>query len=330
MQQREDKVDPVIGNKGYQSGNRGGGASMKQVALLVLVGIIVSVIAVNVLFLGNYVSKKDFTTNIQNMNTTVEQAKSGLTQIVQAVQNTVNQFPATISSQINDAVNKATTGMTAQIATQQSQVNNMASAVTDKATKADISGINTNITNQVNQLNTKITDLQTKITTDGATITALTTRIKTLEDNLIPSSSGTGGTSSGGLSFDFIDISPSTSYVDISHNTIDNTNNATMYIETNLQNNSTKDAKDIKLRITLTFSDTPDIINTTDHPITLSGSWEVADWDVDFVTVQKRGISLSADRDRDYNFTLELSFVNDNDVNTNFEVSSQIVSYKYE
>ncbi len=185
MQQRSDKVEPVNKGLGYSGGGSQKSVSLKAIGLLVLAGIVVSVLAVNVLFLGNYVSKADDVKNLQTITDAITKTKNDLTQTVTAVQNTMNALPVSVTAQVNNSITQATNTMNNQIATMQAQVNNVAS-------KTDI----TNLSDEIANLDTKIDTLTEQATTDKSTITALTTRIQTLETKVatISTTNTTSGT----------------------------------------------------------------------------------------------------------------------------------------
>lgn len=183
MQQRSDRVEPVQKGLGYGGSGNQKSVSLKAVGLLVLAGIVVSVLAVNVLSLGNYVSKADDVKNLQTITDAITKTKNDLTQTVTAIQNTMNALPASVTAQVNNSITQATNTMNNQIATMQVQVNNVAS-------KTDI----TTLSDEITVLDTKIDTLTEQATTDKAIITALTTRVQTLETKVSATTNTTSGT----------------------------------------------------------------------------------------------------------------------------------------
>lgn len=161
---------PETANKGYGGSAGQGGVDKKTLIIFIACGVVVSVVAVQFLFLGSYVTKKDFTANIQGMTQTVSQATTDMTQKVTNVQNTMNSLPSSIMGQVSSAISQATSAL-------QNQVNSMTSSM---ASKSDLN----------NMASKSYVDGEVAKLED--TIAKLTTRIETLEkakvDTTTPSS----------------------------------------------------------------------------------------------------------------------------------------------
>jgi cell division protein FtsL len=279
MQNRGDSPEQV--QRGSGGVVRSSGISKMQVAIIIVCAIVVSVIAVNMFLVPKLVSKTDFTTNLQNMNTTIEKTKTDLTQAVQAVQNTVNSLPNAISGQVTDAVNKATAPVNAQINAMQTQVSGMAGTVGNAATKNDISGL----TNTIGQVNTNVTNLQKQIAADEATITSLTTRITALESKLTPPS----GTSGSGGAKGVIDIKADV----LEEGVLQSDNRTYSEIKLTITNLTGNALEDISISAMVVIENGL----TSLRPTLSTSSWYVRDWDGNNLEVRSSsGYTLDANQ----------------------------------
>ncbi len=242
---------------------------------------------------------------VNSLGGTIETKMTDLGKAVSQMKATVDALPDAVSKQVS----QANQGMNDKLTKLTDQINTLTGRVTDAEKSVgklppEVAGIKSTLDSNVASI--------------SANITSLSARIAALEAASSSGSGSSGGSSSGGLEFEINDINPSTSDVHIDSVS----DNATMYVETTLYNNSTDDLRDIKLRMTFELSDAPDIIS---EPVA-SGSWEMYDWNEDAFVLQKRGITLKADKERDYDFSVVIRFASHDDINATYEASTEIVS----
>lgn len=158
-----------------------GGGSVKTILISLVVTFVV-IMGMGYVGGGQFITKKDFTTNLANMITTMDQAKAGLAQAQSSVATAVQAIPTTVSTQVAASVATATTQWTSQLSALSDKVT--ASTASSQANVTKISELETKLKSDVSTLTVKDTELAGKITALETKVGGYETRIKALEDKV--------------------------------------------------------------------------------------------------------------------------------------------------
>ncbi len=158
-----------------------GSSTLKNVLLNVAVTLAI-IMAMGFFGGGTFVTKKDFTTNMTNISSTITQ----MTSDIAAKQNEVNTTLATIPDKINkavaDAIGNANSQTSQQISNLSNQVNNFNSSIQNNTDKVNSlsSKVDTNNTN----FNQQVSDLTTKLASATQMIDSLNNKMSDMQDTM--------------------------------------------------------------------------------------------------------------------------------------------------
>lgn len=181
---QQDKEKPVVDfedqpplqppSSGKKSMFSIGGENIKIVVISFLVTLVILFL---MSFAGGifFITKKDFTTNMANVVTTMEQAKAGLAIAQSNVATAIQGIASTITNQVNSSVSQATSQWSSQLASLSGKVDTLSGS---------LQGLNTQISQLITEtdsLSGEIATLKTDKSALEAKITALETKVTTLE-----------------------------------------------------------------------------------------------------------------------------------------------------
>lgn len=156
----------------------GMGGDMGKIVLVSCAVVIAILALLSVTGGGGFVTKKDFTTNMVNVNATLEAARTGLAQARTDVANALQGIPATISNEISNRLqNYATTSQLQSYATT-SQLQNYAttSQLQNYATTSEVDRLEGRVTDLevlVGKYEKRIEDLEKKLATTSVSVPSI-------------------------------------------------------------------------------------------------------------------------------------------------------------
>lgn len=310
-----NEIEPPItpgGNENMGTRVKLGGGVIQTVIVSLVVAIVVFV-GMGMVGFGNFVTKKDFTTNLQGVVTTLDKAKSDITNMQKAVDTAITGISDKVNTQVNTAVsgqmgevNNRINALSAKIDTAQSQIQTALANSTDALSKSNsLSGSLANINSSLEDILADFNSLKQTVSSFTTNMTALDTRLKVVETKLASGSGGTGGSSA--LPFTYtvavINESDNTTTTDnISHK-------SSLSLKLTLTNTTDKALEDIGMfiPIEIDFSHGT-IINKT---MSLTG-WTIQDngagYGYSVFSLKGHSIKLNANEKKKIYFDITLSF----------------------
>lgn len=175
--------------RGRRQSRRSGGGGNPLIQIGVISAIVAAVVMMVMSSMGllPFVSKADFTKNVQGIIATIDKNKMDLSATVEGLRVAVNNIPNTVTTQVNNVMSQTVNQFNAQVKTVTDQYNPLAASVSaiDKKTTDNNMALQTKI-----DALTKTESDQQKVLTDqkianDATIKALQDRIVALEAKTI-------------------------------------------------------------------------------------------------------------------------------------------------
>ena len=182
---RGDDDDDDGGGRRQRS-RRSGGNPLLQIGVISAIVSAVVIMIMSSMGVLPFVSRTDFTKNVQGIIATIDKNKADLSATVEGLRVAVNNIPATVTNQVNTAVNTAMGQTVNQINAQIKALNDQITGVANiqTQTKADTANLVTKVdalTKSTTDLSAKVDGLTTKVTTLQTQATDYETRIKVLE-----------------------------------------------------------------------------------------------------------------------------------------------------
>jgi len=175
--------DDDDGGNRRQRSMRSGSSPLPQIAIISSVVAAVVVMAMSSMGILPFVSKADFTKNVQGIIVTIDKNKTDLSATVEGLRVAVNNIPNTVATQVNTVMGQTVSQFNAQVKSVGDQANNSIASI-DKRVSDSVTATQTSATAtqaKVDSLTKLITDLQTANATNLTTIKTLTDRITALE-----------------------------------------------------------------------------------------------------------------------------------------------------
>lgn len=189
-----EELEPPMDTHGNRSRRRNSSSSLTSSPLIMMavVSLVVSIVVTMMILPwlggGSMVTKKDFTTNIGNLATTIDKVKSDANAALVPLKSSVDGIPSQVSTAVNNAtanflkqsdineLNGTVSGLSNQVATLNGNYGNLSATVTELSSDTTTNAASISAqTEQINGLNVTITDLTTQLDDALARIEVLET-----------------------------------------------------------------------------------------------------------------------------------------------------------
>lgn len=276
----------------------------------IIVGI--AILLIGYLFIGaSFVSKDDFTRNIQDMLGTMETMKADVATSTNAVDNAVAKLSDSVTTQVNTSLQQVT-----------DRLNTIETNTNDaKSQAANANEQMSNMSGTVEESGASLAEARKKISALEVLVNAHKVSIHELEGGSASSDDGTDAK---------IPFAYSVSLRDDGFPT-DSSNRTSLSLRVVLDNKTTKDVEDVSMEFEVElYGDDEDIDLSFRPRVSLSG-WRVKEWGMDYIIL--KGTGMTVDRNDKYSKVMNIEIQWDGETSGEAEIDDdyiEITNWSYE